>query len=210
MRVTEIFQSIQGETTHAGRPCSFVRFTGCDLRCRYCDSSYAWQGGEERSVDQVLESLSAFRTRFVTLTGGEPMLQKGIEELCRRLLAAGFEVAVETHGQAPLASLPEGVRRIVDVKTPGSGVEDRTFANLTSLRPGDEVKFVVTSRADFDWAAGVCKRFGLEGKVPVLLSPVLGQVEPTDLVAWLLESGLDGRLNLQLHKVVWPLQTRGV
>ncbi|HEY3447059.1 MAG TPA: 7-carboxy-7-deazaguanine synthase QueE [Myxococcales bacterium] len=210
MRVTEIFQSIQGETTHAGRPCAFVRFAGCDQRCRYCDSSYAWQGGEERSADQILESLSGFATRFVTLTGGEPMLQKGIEDLCRRLQSAGWEVAVETHGQAPLETLPDGVRRIVDVKTPGSGAEDRTFLNLAGLRPGDEVKFVVTSRADFDWAVGISKRFALEGRAPILLSPVFGQVEPRDLVAWLLESGLQARLNLQIHKVIWPADARGV
>ena len=210
MRVTEIFESIQGETTHAGRPCAFVRFTGCDRRCRYCDSSYAWQGGEERSVEQILQSLSGFKTRFVTLTGGEPMLQEGIEDLCRRLLEEGWEVAVETHGQAPLEGLPQGVRRIVDVKTPGSGAEDRTFVNLASLRPGDEVKFVVTSRSDFDWAVGLCRRFALESKAPILLSPVFGLVEPRDLVAWLLESGLKARLNLQVHKVIWPPDTRGV
>jgi len=210
MRVTEIFQSIQGETTHAGRPCAFVRFAGCDLRCSYCDSAYAWQGGEERSVEQIVEALSAFSTRFVTLTGGEPMLQKDIAALCRRLLEQGFEVALETHGQAPLEGLPGGVRRIVDVKTPGSGAQDRTFANLSSLRPGDEVKFVITSRADFDWAAGVCRRFGLEQRVPVLLSPVFGAVDPKDLVAWLLESKLQARLNLQLHKLVWSPDARGV
>ncbi|MGC4115337.1 MAG: radical SAM protein [Myxococcales bacterium] len=210
MRVTEIFQSIQGETTHAGRPCAFVRFTGCDRRCNYCDSTYAWQGGTEMAAEEILQRLSAFKTRFVTLTGGEPMLQKGIEDLCVRLLAEGWEVAMETHGQAPLEALPSGVRRIVDAKTPGSGAEDRTFVNLSNLRPGDEVKFVVSSRADFDWAVDVSRRFGLEGKAPILLSPVFGRVEPKDLVGWLLESGLDGRLSLQIHKFIWAPDARGV
>lgn len=210
MRVTEIFVSIQGETTHAGRPCAFVRLTGCDRRCTWCDSAYAWEGGEEKSVEAILAALSAYRTRFVTVTGGEPMLQQDTPELCRRLLALGWEVALETHGQAPLGALPEGVRRIVDAKPPGSAEEDRGFVNLGALRPGDEVKFAVASRADFDWAVQVCKRFGLEGRVPVLLSPVLGRVEPKELVGWLLESGLDARLNLQLHKLVWPPDTRGV
>lgn len=210
MRVTEIFESIQGETTHAGRPCAFVRFTGCDRRCRYCDSPYAWSGGEERSIDEIHVALAAFGARYVTLTGGEPMLQPELPALCRRLLDAGFEVAVETHGQAPLASLPEGVRRIVDVKTPGSGAEDQTFVNLTSLRPGDEVKFVLTSEADFRWAVEIARRFGLEGKVPILLSPVFGRVEPRDLVAWLLASRLDARVSLQIHKYIWAPDARGV
>jgi len=210
MRVSEIFLSIQGETTHAGRPCAFVRLTGCDLRCSYCDSAYAWEGGEEMSVDQILAALEPFAARFVTLTGGEPMLQEQTPELCRYLLAKGWEVALETHGQAPLDSLPQGVRRIVDVKTPGSGEEDLSFVNLRSLRPGDEVKFVVASEADFHWSVEVCRRFGLEGRCPVLLSPVQGKVDPRDLVRWLLASGLAARLNLQLHKLVWPDRDRGV
>jgi 7-carboxy-7-deazaguanine synthase len=210
MRVAEIFQSIQGETTHAGRPCAFVRFAGCDRRCTYCDTAWAWEGGRDQSVEEIVQGLSGFSTRFVTLTGGEPMLQPNIARLCRRLLEAGFEVALETHGQAPLADLPDGVRRIVDVKTPGSGAEDQSFINLPDLRAQDEVKFVLTSRADFHWAVDVCRRFDLERRVQVLLSPVFGQVDPKDLVEWLLESGLKARINLQIHKLIWPLDTRGV
>lgn len=210
MNVTEIFESIQGETTHAGRPCAFVRFTGCDLRCGYCDSTYAFQGGTKMSSAEILERLAAFRTRFVTLTGGEPMLQKQLPELCRELLASGWEVAIETHGQAPLERLPEGVRRIIDVKTPGSGEPDTGFLNLGSLRPGDEVKFVLCSEEDFHWSAEVIRRFELERQVPVLLSPVFGRVEPRDLVRWLLESGLNARVHLQIHKFIWSPNTRGV
>jgi 7-carboxy-7-deazaguanine synthase len=210
MRVAEIFESVQGETTHAGRPCSFVRLAGCDLRCRYCDTSWAWEGGEEMSVEQILLAVERLGPRFVTVTGGEPMLQEATPELCRRLLEKGFEVALETNGQARLDSLPEAVRRIVDVKTPGSGEEDRDFVNLASLRAGDEVKFVLTGEADFRFAVEVCRRFGLEGRFPILLSPVAGQLDPKDLVRWLLASGLDARLNLQLHRLVWPDETRGV
>ncbi len=210
MVVTEIFESIQGETTHAGRPCSFVRFTGCDLRCRYCDSTYAFEGGTRMTRDAVAAALRQFKARFTTLTGGEPMLQRELPLLCAELLDQGFEVAVETHGQAPLDDLPLGVRRIVDVKTPGSGEEDAAFLNLGRLRAGDEVKFVIASEADFRWSAAVIRRFSLEGRVPLLLSPAYGSVEPADLVSWLLASGLDARLNLQFHKVVWGPGTRGV
>ena len=210
MRVAEIFQSIQGETTHVGRPCAFVRLAGCDRRCRYCDSSYAWEGGTERSIDQILTALEPFGTRFVTVTGGEPMLQAQTPELCQRLLDAGWEVSLETHGQAPLAGLPAQVRRIVDVKTPGSGAEDRAFINLPFLRPGDEVKLVVTCEADFAWAVEVCRRYELEARVPILLSPAFGLVEPRELVGWLLASGLKARLGLQIHKYIWPPETRGV
>ena len=210
MRVSEIFQSIQGETTHAGRPCAFVRLAGCDRRCRYCDTSYAWEGGQDLSVEQILEALAPFKTRFVTVTGGEPMLQADTPLLCRRLLEKGFEVALETHGGVPLDGLPEQVRRIVDVKTPGSGEEDRSFVNLAHLRAQDEVKFVLTSEDDFRWAVEICRRFGLPERCPVLLSPVMGEVDPQDLVRWLLASGLAARVNLQLHKIIWPARTRGV
>lgn len=210
MVVTEIFESIQGETTHAGRLCSFVRFTGCDLRCRYCDSAYAYGGGTRMTREEIAGALKRFRARFTTLTGGEPMLQREVPLLCADLLGQGFEVAVETHGQAPLGHLPRGVRRIIDVKTPGSGEEDRAFINLGDLQPGDEVKFVVTSEADFRWSADVIRRFSLEGKVPLLLSPVPGAVEPADLVRWMVADGLDARLNLQLHKIIWGPSARGV
>ncbi len=210
MRVTEIFQSIQGETSHAGRPCVFIRFTGCDRRCVYCDSAYAWSGGEDRSIDEIVAAASSFPSRFATLTGGEPMLQRDLPALAQRLLDEGWEVALETHGQVPLSGLPAGVRRIVDVKTPGSGVEDRLFLNLADLRPTDEVKFVVTCESDFSWALAVCRRFDLTRRAVVLLSPVLGRVDPKDLVRWLLDSGLQARLSLQIHKFIWPAETRGV
>ncbi|MDR0965727.1 MAG: 7-carboxy-7-deazaguanine synthase QueE [Myxococcales bacterium] len=210
-RVNEIFESIQGETTHAGRPCLFVRFTGCDLRCRYCDTRYAYEGGELWEAEAVLDRLRHFRSRFVTLTGGEPMLQPALPELCQMLIADGFEVAIETHGQRPLGALPIEVRRIVDLKTPGSGSEDTRLLNLADLRATDELKIVVTSRADFDWARQIVERFELDRRgLPIVFSPCFGEVAPRDLVAWLLDSGLDARIGLQLHKVIWDPGARGV
>lgn len=210
MYVNEIFESIQGETTHAGRPCVFVRFAGCDLRCGYCDTAYAFEGGLRMERAEILVRLSAYRSRFVTLTGGEPLLQRDLPELCHELIAAGWEVSVETHGQRDLSAIPAGVHRIVDLKTPGSGAEDRRFLNLSRLRPEDEVKVVVTSEGDFLWALEVVRRFELEKRVPVVFSPAFGAVEPSELARWILESGVQARLGLQLHKYVWGPEARGV
>src|SRR5512135_3126039 len=203
MRVTEIFFSIQGEGTRAGRPCVFVRFTGCDLRCVWCDTAYAFQGGRELSREEILAAAAAHPSRLVLLTGGEPLLQKELPALAGDLLARGYEVAVETHGQRPLDALPREVIRIADVKTPGSGVPATDLAWLDGLAPHDEVKFVVTSEEDFRWSAEVVRAHGLERRCAVLFSPVWGSVEPRDLAAWLLASGLHARLSLQVHKVLW-------
>jgi 7-carboxy-7-deazaguanine synthase len=210
VRVTEIFFSIQGEGTRAGRPCVFVRFTGCDLRCGYCDTAYAFHGGTEMSRDEIRAAVARHPSRFVLLTGGEPMLQKELPELAGELVAAGYEVAVETHGQRPLDALPPSAVRIVDVKTPGSGELTTDFAYLDRLMPHDEVKFVVCSEDDFRWSEDVVRRHRLEGRAHVLFSPAWGRVDPKDLARWLLESGLDARLSLQIHKVVWGPDVRGV
>lgn len=210
MRVTEVFRSIQGEGTRAGRPCAFVRFTGCDLRCGWCDTAYAFQGGSERTRQEILAALTAMPLRHVCLTGGEPLLQPELPLLCADLLAGGWEVTVETHGQLDAGALPEGVIRIFDVKPPGSGEETRDFGYLDRLRPHDEVKFVVASPADFAWSVEVAKRFRLPERVAVLFSPVVPAVDPRALVEWLLASGLEARLSLQLHKVIWGAEARGV
>jgi 7-carboxy-7-deazaguanine synthase len=210
MRVTEIFFSIQGEGTRTGRPCVFVRFTGCDLRCSYCDTAYAFHGGRDLSQEEILAEVVRHPTRFVLLTGGEPMLQRELPDLAKQLLARGYEVAIETHGQRPLDALPREVIRIVDVKTPGSGEPTTDFAYLDRLEPHDEVKFVVVSEDDFRWSQEVVRRHRLEGRVHVLFSPVWGRVEPKDLARWMLESGIDARLSLQVHKVIWGADARGV
>jgi 7-carboxy-7-deazaguanine synthase len=210
VRVTEIFFSIQGEGSRAGRPCVFVRFTGCDLRCLWCDSAYAFHGGAERTREEILAEVARHPCRFVLLTGGEPLLQRDLPALARDLLDRGYEVAVETHGQLPLGALPAEAVKVVDVKTPGSGEQARDLSYLDLLSPRDEVKFVVDSEADWRWSLEVIRRHGLEGRVAVLVSPVHGKVDPRDLARWILEAGVEARLNLQLHKIVWGQDARGV
>jgi len=210
LRVSEIFFSVQGETSRTGLPCSFVRFTGCDLRCGYCDTAYAFHGGRSIERDEIVEQLSRFPTRFVTLTGGEPLLQKELPALAEALIAKGFTVAVETHGQRSVAALPKMVIKIVDVKTPGSGEVARDLSVLDELDSKDELKFVVCSRADFDWSLNLIREHGLEQRFHLLISPSFGVVEPRDLAGWMLEAGLQARLNLQLHKYVWGPDARGV
>ena len=210
MRVNEIFFSIQGEGTRAGRPCVFVRFTGCDLRCVYCDTAYAFRGGRELTREEILAEVARHPSRLVLLTGGEPLLQHELPELARDLLQRGYEVTVETHGQRPLDALPREAVRIVDVKTPASGEVTTDLAYLDALAPHDEVKFVVASEEDWRWSLEVIRRHRLDGRVTVLASPVHGAVEPRDLARWILESGALVRLNLQLHKIVWGADARGV
>jgi 7-carboxy-7-deazaguanine synthase len=211
MRVTEIFYSIQGESTHAGRPCVFVRFTGCDLRCGYCDTAYAFHGGTAMSRDEILAEIARYPARFVCLTGGEPLLQRELPELAQVLLDRGYEVSVETHGQRPWGGLPPAVHRIVDLKTPGSGEVHEDFALFDALTANDELKVVVTSESDFHWAADRIREHRLDEKAgTVLFSPVHGAVNPRDLAGWLLASGLRARLQIQLHKIIWGADARGV
>ena len=211
MRVTEIYRSIQGETQYAGLPCTLVRTTGCDLRCSYCDSAFAFQGGTDRSLDQIQAEVAALGAPLVLLTGGEPMLQRELPQLARRLVSGGYRVMIETSGAHPLDELPVEVLRIVDVKTPGSGESHRMcWEVLSSLRPQDAAKFVLTDEADYRWAVEVIRRHDLGGRTEVLLSPVHGQLDPRVLVGWMLRDRLPARLNLQLHKYIWDPEARGV
>jgi 7-carboxy-7-deazaguanine synthase len=210
VRVTEIFFSIQGESTNAGKPCVFVRFTGCDLRCQYCDTAYAFHGGVDMTRAEILERVAQYPARFVCLTGGEPSLQKELPQLAQELLDRGYEVSLETHGQRPLDALPPGVKRIVDLKTPGSREPHTDFSELLRLGPGDELKVVVCDEADFHWAVQVIDGLRLWERVPVLFSPSYGQVAPADLARWVLDCRRPARLQLQLHKVIWGAEARGV
>jgi 7-carboxy-7-deazaguanine synthase len=210
VRVTEIFFSIQGESTLAGEPSVFVRFTGCDLRCQYCDTEYAFYGGRSMTVAEVLEEVARHPARFVCLTGGEPTLQKDLPELAQALLDRGYQVSLETHGQRPLGRIPRGVRKVVDLKTPGSREPHTDFSELEKLGPGDELKVVVCSEDDFRWALQVIDRLQLWGRVPVLFSPSHGEVSPKALAEWVLSSGKPARLQLQLHKIIWGAEARGV
>lgn len=227
MYITEIFKSIQGEGTRAGLPCIFVRLTGCNLRCTWCDTAYAFHGGQKLSVEDVVERVESLNRRLdgvagvplVELTGGEPLLQPEIYPLAGHLLAAGYTVMIETSGERFIGDLPKDVIRIVDVKCPDSGEPD-TFEmrNLAELNQKDEVKFVISTRRDYEFARNFTRKHGLEGRVhDVLFSPVHEDpqgkwkgLEPRELVEWMLEDGLGARLGLQLHKIVWDPAVRGV
>jgi len=212
LTVYEIYQSVQGESTHVGRPCVFVRLAACDLRCSWCDTPYAFTGGRKMSVDDVLADAAKFSARLIELTGGEPLLQKDAMVLMERLIAAGWEVLLETGGHLPIDDVPDDVVAIVDVKCPGSGEAGKMhWPNLEQLSPHDEVKFVIKDRADFDYAVEVIRRHDLPARAAaVLLSPVHGVLPPATLTEWLLESGVDARLQLQAHKYIWSPETRGV
>jgi 7-carboxy-7-deazaguanine synthase len=211
LRVNEIFLSIQGESTHAGRPCVFVRLTGCNLRCVWCDTAYAFHQGRSASIDEVLREVRRHDCRLVEVTGGEPLLQSECVPLMQRLLDDGYEVMLETGGSLPIGDVPRGVKRIVDIKCPGSGESGRNrWQNLTELRPGDELKFVLADRADYAWAAEQIRGRSLAELAPLLVSPVHGSLDPADLASWVLEDGLPVRVQLQMHKILWPGVERGV
>jgi 7-carboxy-7-deazaguanine synthase len=211
MRITEIYKSVQGETQYAGLPCTLVRTTGCDLRCTYCDSAFAFHGGRDMTLDEIVNEVAQLGAPLVLLTGGEPMLQKEMPALAARLLADGYQVMIETSGSQPLDALPRAVARIVDVKTPGSGESHRMrWETLEGLGSRDAVKFVLTDEADYQWAAEVIRTRRLAERTEVLLSPMHGKVPPDELVGWILRDRLPVRLNLQLHKYIWSPDARGV
>lgn len=211
LTVCETFTSLMGESTLAGLPAFFIRLTGCNLRCRYCDTPYAYDGGDTRSVAALVEEACSSSTGLVLVTGGEPLLQGNSPALLAALVEAGLEVLIETNGSLPIAGLDPRVRRIVDVKCPGSGMSAHNLLdNLKVLTPRDEVKFVVASEDDFTWALDVTRRHGLTGRVPVLISPVFGAVALPEVAAWIVNSRQPLRLNLQLHKYIWGPEARGV
>jgi 7-carboxy-7-deazaguanine synthase len=212
LTINEIYCSIQGESTYAGRPCVFVRLTACDLRCSWCDTAYAFHEGGKRSLDEVLAEVDRLACPLVELTGGEPLLQEEVYPLMQSLLDRGRTVLLETGGHRSTARVPDGVVTILDVKCPGSGESHRNeWSNLERLRPHDEVKFVVKDRQDYDFAREVAAKFQLAGRVSAIhLSPVHGVLHPRLLSEWVLEDRLPVRLQVQLHKYVWDSGARGV
>jgi 7-carboxy-7-deazaguanine synthase len=212
LTINEIFHSIQGESTHAGRPCVFVRLTACDLRCTWCDTPYAFHEGRKMAVDEVLEQVRAFACSTVEITGGEPLLQPDVYPLMQRLLDDGHEVLLETGGHRSIADVPPGVARIVDVKCPASGEAAKNhWRNLDLLTDRDEVKFVIQDRGDYEYAKDVVARHDLPDRCrAVLFSPVHGVLDPKQLAAWILADRLRVRLQLQAHKYIWSPDTRGV
>lgn len=210
--IHEIYRSIQGETSFAGRPCTLVRLTGCNLRCSYCDTPQAFYGGTRLARSEVLARALALGTEIILLTGGEPLLQPGALPLLQELCDAGRTVLLETSGERDVSQVDARVHRIVDMKAPGSGESARNrYANLALLGPRDELKFVLRDRADYLWARELIVGEQLSARVgEVLLSTVYGALDPQELVAWTLEDGLQARVQLQLHKLIWGAQTQGV
>jgi 7-carboxy-7-deazaguanine synthase len=204
LRVTEIFRSIQGESTRAGFPCAFVRLTGCSLRCVWCDTAYAFHGGADMTVSAAAGRVLEFGTRLVEITGGEPLEQEGVYPLMERLLDAGRTVLLETGGHVPLDRVDPRVVKIVDVKAPGSGMQHANLPeNLERLLPQDELKFVLADRRDFDWAVAVVREHRLDERHTVTFSPVWETLRADQLAAWIRDSGNAIRLGLQLHKLLW-------
>jgi 7-carboxy-7-deazaguanine synthase len=211
LHINEIFHSIQGESTRAGLPCVFVRLTGCNLRCSWCDTEYAFHDGRAMSVGEVLAEVERYDCRLVEVTGGEPLLQAEATTLMGMLVARGYRVLLETGGSLAVEDVPAGVVRIVDIKCPGSGeVDSNRWENLTHLGPTDEIKFVIRDRADYEWAAARMAERELTRTCPVLFSPVHDVLDPGQLASWVLQDGLDVRVQIQLHKVLWPGVLRGV
>ncbi len=211
MKVCEIFTSIQGESTFSGLPCSFVRFTGCNLRCAYCDTRYAYEDGYDMTENEILQRIGSAGLNLVAITGGEPLLQDEVYHVIQALLDDGRRVLVETNGSLSIREVDRRASVILDIKTPGSGMSDRMdFSNLDDIRTHDEIKFVVAGRDDYDWARDIVHSFNLLQKCTVLMSPAFGIVRPEDLVRWMIEDRLAVRLNLQLHKYVFDPNKRGV
>ncbi|MFO7932293.1 MAG: radical SAM protein [Thermodesulfobacteriota bacterium] len=210
--VNEIFISIQGESLYAGRPCVFVRLTGCNLRCSYCDTDYAWSGGRDMDIEEIVSEVQAFRFPLVEITGGEPLLQKNTPELVRRLLDGQMEVMMETNGTFPIDLVSEKCIKIMDIKCPASGQSHKTdFENINRLGASDQVKFVVCDRGDYEFARDIINRSLKAGSAAaVLISPAAGMVEPAKVAGWIIEDRLDARLQLQLHKILWPGAEKGV
>lgn len=212
LRVSEIFLSIQGESTHAGRLCVFVRLAGCNLSCVYCDTEYAAKGaGSELSVSEILARALSFGVKLVEVTGGEPLVQPASAQLITALADAGFEVLVETNGTVDLSGFDRRAKFIVDIKTPGSGQGGSFLVdNYERLKSSDEVKLVITSRADFNWAVDVVRERGLAERLAVMFSPADGFVTLKELAGWMIEDKTPVRMNVQLHKIIWNPETRGV
>jgi len=212
MKICEIFTSIQGESTFAGLPCTFVRLSGCNLRCVYCDTKYSYDEGIEMEIRDIVSLVDSAGVPLVEITGGEPMLQgEETNSLIRELLDKGYEVLVETNGSINISGLDKRATVILDMKTPCSAMSDKMdFTNLEMVKNSDEIKFVICSREDYEWSKGIISQYGLEERCKVLFSPGFGMLQPRDLAAWIIEDRLQVRLNIQIHKYIFDPGERGV
>lgn len=211
MKINEIFVSIQGESTYAGRPCIFIRTAGCNLRCSYCDTEYAFYDGKEMSSDEIFNIVKKSGLELVEITGGEPLLQKELPELLDRLLEGNYEVLIETSGSMDIDKIDSRAVRIMDIKCPSSGeVSKNNMSNLNKLKPSDEVKFVVGNTEDYNWANEIIEKYNLDKKVTVLFSPVFEKLAPVKLAEWILKDKKNVRMQIQLHKIIWGADATGV
>ncbi len=211
LKVNEIYHSIQGESTNAGLQCVFVRLTGCNLRCTYCDTEYAFFEGKERSIDEIIEEVKKYNCKLVELTGGEPLMQAESFELMKKLCDKDFDVMLETSGNMPLKEVDKRVKIIMDLKCPSSGMMDKNlYENVNHLKKDDEVKFVIGNCEDYDWMKEIISKYNLQNKCTLLASVVFGKFEPLTLVNWILEDKLEVRFQLQMHKFIWHPETKGV
>ena len=203
-RVTEIFYSLQGETRTVGLPTVFVRLTGCPLRCSFCDTEYAFHGGEKMAISDIVEQVGAYKPRYVTVTGGEPLAQKTCPDLLSALCDQGYEVSLETSGALDIANIDPRVVCVMDLKTPASGEQSKNrYQNIEHLKQTDQIKFVICDRNDYDWACQQISIFGLEKCCEILFSPIHGELEPADLAQWIIDDNLPVRMQVQLHKYLW-------
>ncbi len=211
LRIHEIYASVQGESTHAGRPCVFVRTTACHLRCGYCDTAHAFNHGSWMTPDAIMEKVLSFGLPLVELTGGEPLLQAGIFPLMSAMCDCGLQVLLETSGSLPIESVDPRVCRIVDMKTPSSGeVSSNRYENLKDLRPHDEVKFVIGDRTDYLWSRVLMETYEISSRCTVLMGTVFGKLAEKDLAAWMVEDTVPARMQIQMHKYIWEPDRRGV
>ena len=211
LKINEIFYSIQGESTFAGERCVFVRLTGCNLRCTYCDTEYAFYDGEELSIETIIEKIKSYNCNVVEITGGEPLLQSNVHILMKQLCDENFTVLLETSGSLSIENVDERVINILDFKTPSSKMEKKNdFKNVDYLKETDEIKFVIGSREDYDWSKEIIEKYQLDKKVKILFSAVFDKIEHEELVNWILEDNLNVRYQLQMHKYIWHPEKTGV
>ena len=211
IKINEIYLSIQGESTHTGLPCIFIRLTGCNLRCSWCDTAYAFHEGKNMSIDEILQKVENFGIHLVEITGGEPLMQDNVYTLMKRLIEKGYKVMLETGGSISLERVPKDVIKIMDLKCPGSGEQEKNnLDNLKLLAPHDEVKFVILDKKDYEWSRDIIKKYKINETAHVLLSPVFDKLELKEMVKWILEDRLPVRLQTQLHKIIWDKNSIGV
>ena len=211
IKINEIYLSVQGESTHTGLPCIFIRLTGCNLRCSWCDTAYAFHEGKNMSIDEILQKVESFGIHLVEITGGEPLMQDNVYTLMRRLIEKRYKVMLETGGSISLERVPKDVIKIMDLKCPGSGEQEKNnLDNLKFLAPHDEVKFVILDKKDYEWSRDIIKKYKINETAHILLSPVFDKLELKEMVKWILEDRLPVRLQTQLHKIIWDKNTIGV